>query len=256
MTPSHDERKETTMSHTKIGDLSVWWDVHGGGEPLVLLHPGGADSRAWDSNLPGLAEQFRCYRFDRRGQGRTPDIGGPITFEAMAQDTIAFLETVVGEPAHLAGHSIGAPVGVLVAQRRPDLVRGLIFSEGVYHHEGWLPGVLDPLPADVHDFLGGLYAEVSPHGAEHWPDVWARLDHEHHRAPSLTTDDLTEIYTWTLLTFADDETEVEVDHVHAMHRAMPNAQLAIVPGTGHGLPADRPELWNLLITQFLTEVLA
>jgi pimeloyl-ACP methyl ester carboxylesterase len=149
-------------SYTKLADVNTWWDVHGDGEALVLLHPGGADSRAYDSNLDGLAAAFRTYRFDRRGQGRTPDVGGPITFAQMTDDAIAFIETVVDEPVHLIGHSIGAPVGLLIAQKRPDLVRGLVFSEGVFHFEGWLPGVLDPLPPDVHEFLGGLYAEVHP----------------------------------------------------------------------------------------------
>jgi pimeloyl-ACP methyl ester carboxylesterase len=241
-------------SYTQLGDLNTWWDVHGDGGPLVLLHPGGADSRAYDSNLDGLAAAFRTYRFDRRSQGRTPDVGGPITFAQMTDDTIAFIETVVDEPAHLLGHSIGAPVGLLVAQKRPDLVRGLVFSEGVFHFQGWLPGVLDPLPPDVHEFLGGLYAEVSPHGAEHWPDVWARLDHEHHQAPALTRDDLAAIATPTLLMFADNAGEVEIEHIHAMHRALPDAQLAIVPGTGHGLLADKPDLCNRMIIDFLTEV--
>ena len=100
-------------------------------------------------------------------------------------------------------------------------------------------------------FLGGLYAAVSPHGAGHWPDVWARLDAEHHRAPALTTADLAAIATPALLVFADGETEVEVDHVHAMHRSMPNAQLAVLPGTGHGLPADKPELFNWLVADFV-----
>jgi pimeloyl-ACP methyl ester carboxylesterase len=213
-------------SYTKLADVNTWWDVHGDGEALVLLHSGGADSRAYDSNLDGLAAAFRTYRFDRRGQGRTPDVGGPITFAQMTDDAIAFIETVVDEPVHLIGHSIGAPVGLLVAQKRPDLVRGLVFSEGVFHFEGWLPGVLDPLPPDVHEFLGGLYAEVSPHRAEHWPDVWARLDHEHHRAPALTTEDLATIATPALLMFADNEGEVQVDHIHTMHRALPDAQLA------------------------------
>ena len=237
----------------KLGDVSTWWDVGGDGEPLVLLHPGGADSRAYDDNLPGLATAFRCYRYDRRGQGRTPDVGGPITFDAMTDDAIAYIETVVGEPAHLVGHSVGAPVGLLIAQKRPDLVRGLVFSEGVFHYDGWIPGVLDPLPPDVHEFLGGLYAEVSPHGAEHWPDVWARLDHEHHRAPSLTIDELAAIAVPTLLIFADNGTEVRIEHMHAMHRALPDAQLAVIPGTGHGLLADKPDLCNRIITEFLAE---
>jgi pimeloyl-ACP methyl ester carboxylesterase len=245
---------EQVACYTQLGDVNTWWDVHGDGGPLVLLHPGGADSRAYDTNLDGLAAAFRTYRFDRRGQGRTPDIGGPISFAQMTDDAIAFIEVVVGEPVHLLGHSIGASIGLLVAQKRPDLVRGLVFSEGVFHFDGWLPGVLDPLPADVLEFLGDLYAEVSPHGGEHWPAVWARLDAEHHRPPALTTDDLAAIATPALLMFADNETEVDTGHVHAMHRALPTAQLAIVPGTGHGLLADKPDLCNRMIIDFLTEV--
>src|SRR4051794_16014267 len=161
-----------SMTNSRTTDVNTWWDVHGDGQPLVLLHPGGADARAYDSTLDGLAAAFRTYRFDRRGQGRTPDVGGPITFAQMTDDAIAFIETVVHEPAHLIGHSVGAPVGLLVARKRPDLVRGLVFSEGVFHFEGWRPDVLE--------FLGGMYAQVSPHGAEHWPAVWVRLDAEHH----------------------------------------------------------------------------
>ena len=44
------------MTTTQLGDVNTWWDVHGDGDPLVLLHPGGADSRAYDGNLDGLAE--------------------------------------------------------------------------------------------------------------------------------------------------------------------------------------------------------
>ena len=174
----------------------------------------------------------------------------------MTTDAIAFVETVVQGPVHVFGHSIGAPLGLLLAQRRPDLVRALVVSEGVFHHDGWKPGVLDPLPADVHEFLGGLYGEVSPHGAEHWPAVWERLDAEHHRAPGLTTADLERITTPTLCMFADNEGEVRVEHIHAMHESLQVSQLAIVPGTGHGLPADKPDLCNRLVVDFLREAAA
>lgn len=98
------------------------------------------------------------------------------------------------------------------------------------------------------------YTPRSHNGAGHWPDVWVRLDHEHHQAPALTTDDLATIATPTLLMFADNEGEVQVDDIHAMHRALPDARLAIVPGTGHGLPADQPHLCNRMIIDFLTEM--
>lgn len=233
--------------------VSTWWDEHGTGDAIVLLHPGGADSRAWDTNLAGLAAFYRVFRFDRRGQGRTPDVGGPITFDDMTDDAIRFLETVVGEPAHLIGHSIGAPLALLVARRRPDLVRAIVFSEGVAHFEGWRPGVLDPLPADAETFLACLYGEVSPHGPEHWASVWARLDAEHHRSPALTPDDLAHIETPTLLLFADDDSEVTDEHIRLLRRSLPHAQLAIVPRTGHGLPADRPDLYQHLVLDFLAE---
>ena len=74
------------------------------------------------------------------------------------------------------------------------------------------------------------------------------------RAPALTVDDLAGIDVPALLLFADNDGEVRVDHLHAMHEALPRAHLAILPGTGHGLPADKPELCARLIADFVTEV--
>jgi pimeloyl-ACP methyl ester carboxylesterase len=239
------------MPYVQLNDVSTWYAEEGSGDPLVLFHPGGADSRAFEmSNLAGLAERFHTYRYDRRAHGRTADVGGPITYDQMADDGIAFLETVVGGPAHLLGHSDGAPVALLVARKRPDLVRRLVFASGVYHHEGWRPGILD-LDEESYTFLRSWYGEVSPDGLEHFDDVYARLDATHRSAPTLTADDLTRIATPTLLMFADDD-EIEPAHVDALHRALPDAQLAIVPGTGHGLLADKPDLCNHMIIDFLT----
>jgi pimeloyl-ACP methyl ester carboxylesterase len=86
-------------SYVQLGEVRTYYEEDGDGPPLVLLHPGGADSRAFEVIVPGLAGHFRVLRPDRRGHGRTPDVHGPITYELMAQDTIAFLEQVVGEPA-------------------------------------------------------------------------------------------------------------------------------------------------------------
>jgi pimeloyl-ACP methyl ester carboxylesterase len=235
------------MPSIDIAGVPTWWDVHGGGAPLVLLHPGGADSRAFDDNLPGLAARFRVYRFDRRGHGRTPDPGGPITFEQMARDAIAFVETQVGEPVHLAGHSDGAVVGLLAARLRPDLVRGLVFSSGVFHHDGWLPGVLE-LPQDAFDFLAGLHAEVAPEPS--FGALMAKLDRMHAEEPALTPDDLARIAIPALLVFGDDD-EIAMEHVIAMHRALPRAQLAIVPGGDHGHPSDDPERFASMVARFL-----
>lgn len=237
--------------YVQLGDVRTYYEHDGEGEPLVLLHPGHADSRAFERNLPGLVDRFQVYRPDRRGHGRTPDVEGPISYEQMARDTAAFVEQVVGGPAHVVGHSDGAPVGLLLARRRPDLVRRLVFAAGVFHHHGWKPGMID-LDEETTSFFVDYYGAVSPDGPEHFHVVAAKLDRMHREEPTLTTDELARIVTPTLVMVADDD-EMYVEHTLALHRALPDAQLAVVPGAGHGLLADKPTLCNALISDFLTE---
>ena len=81
------------MPTAELPSVPMWYDARGQGEPCVMLHPGGAgvDSRALDPNLGALAEICRVYTPEQRGHGRTPDVAGPISYELMAQDTIAFI---------------------------------------------------------------------------------------------------------------------------------------------------------------------
>ena len=86
----------------QLGELDTWYAEHGSGDPLVLLHPGGADAGAWAPNLDALAAHFRVLTPERRAHGRTPDVEGPITYELMTRDTVSFLEAVPHAPAHLS----------------------------------------------------------------------------------------------------------------------------------------------------------
>lgn len=239
--------------YIEVGGVRTWYDERGQGEALVLLHPGGAgvDARAWGPNLPGLAERFRVFTPERRAHGRTPDVAGPITFELMANDTIAFLETVVGEQAHLAGCSDGAIVALRVALLRPDLVRKLVFIAGVFHRDGWAPGVLDPDNTPP-EFLARLYSEVSPDGPEHYPVVVAKLAQMHAEGPTLTAADLNQIRSRTLVMLGDDD-EVTLEHAIELYRSLPDGELAIIPGTSHGLLVEKPTLCNDIIIDFLNE---
>lgn len=124
--------------YVQVGDVSTWYDGHGSGEPLVLLHPGGVDARALAPNLEPLGARFHVFTPERRGHGHTPDVEGPISYELMAQDTIAYLKAVVGEPAHLVGASDGATVALLAALRRP----GEVSPDG--------PSTFPPWPGRMH----------------------------------------------------------------------------------------------------------
>ncbi|HEX6447387.1 MAG TPA: alpha/beta hydrolase, partial [Streptosporangiales bacterium] len=109
------------MPIADLDGVAMWYDAHGQGEPLVFLHPGGAgvDSRALTPQVESLSARFRVYTPEQRGHGRTPDVEGPASFESMATDTIAFIETVAGAPVHLLGCSDGASLALTVALRRP-----------------------------------------------------------------------------------------------------------------------------------------
>jgi pimeloyl-ACP methyl ester carboxylesterase len=199
--------------------------------------------------MDALSQVFHAYTPERRAHGRTPDVDGPLSYEAMAQDTIAFIETVIGTPVYLLGYSDGAVVALAVALRRPDLVRRLVLVAGVFHRDGWAEGVLDGEPPD---FLKESYAELSPDGPGHYDAVGAKLAAMHGHEPSYTPGDLGAIACRTLVLVADDD-EVRLEHSVEMYRSLADAELAVVPGTSHGLLAEKPGLCHLLITEFLTQ---
>jgi pimeloyl-ACP methyl ester carboxylesterase len=236
--------------YVELGEVRTWYDERGEGEPLVLLHPGGADARAWAPNLEVLTAHFHVFTPERRGHGRTPDVEGPMTYELMAEDTIAFLEGVVGGPAHLVGCSAGASVALLVALRRPDLARRVVLICGVFHRDGWGPEAIDP-DASPPEVLARGYAELSPDGPDHYAVVSAKLARMNWEEPTLAASDLSGVTSRTLVMISDDD-EVTLEHANAMYRGLPEAELAVVPGTSHGLLHEKPGLCNTMIVDFLT----
>ncbi len=221
------------MPYVQLGDVHAYYEENGDGEPLVLLHPGLADSRAFEEYVPAFAERYRVFRPDRRGHGRTADVEGPITYDVMADETIAFLEQVVGGPAHLLGHSDGAPVALLASLKRPDLVRRLVFSAGVFHHEGWTPGSID-LDDETEAFFHDYWGAVAPQGRDHFHVVKAKLDRMHREEPTLSASDLAAYPGPALVMVGDRDEEIHPSHTLALFKGLPDAQLAVMPGTGHG----------------------
>jgi pimeloyl-ACP methyl ester carboxylesterase len=213
--------------------MQTWYEDRGEGEPLVLLHPGMADARAFGPNIDDLASRFHVYTPERRGHGHTPNLPGPISYELMARDTVDFLERVVGGPAHLLGSSDGAIVALFTALLRPDLVRRLVFVAGVFHRDAWHPSAVD-WPDDL--------------DPESVPGKMARM---HGSEPTLTASDLGRVRSRTLVMIGDDD-EVSIEHAAELYRALPDAELAVVPGTSHGLLVEKPELCNKIALDFLT----
>ena len=242
------------MPTVELDGVTTYYDEQGQGDPLVLLHGGMSDSSSWGMQLPVLAAGHHVFAPDRRGHGRTEDNEDPYTYEAMATETIAFLEQVVGGPAHLVGWSDGGNVALLVAAERPDLVRRQVVIGANFHHEGLMDVAdmgEDPDAPDVAMFKG-LHDAVSPGGADHWPSFFRRSMQMWREGPTMTVDDLAGIDVPTLVLVGDDE-PITLEHTCALYEALPASQLAIVPGTSHLLLLEKPDAGNKLIVDFLAE---
>jgi pimeloyl-ACP methyl ester carboxylesterase len=244
--------KEKRMAtYVQLGDVNTWYDERGAGEPLVLMHGGLVDARFFAPNIDALAEKFHIYTPERRGHGHTPDVDGPITYQLMAEDTVAFLETVVGEPADLVGHSDGAFTAMLVAMQRPELVKRLVMISGGFNKTGEAMPDMEWDVDQLFEFLGPPYGEVSPDGIDHFKVVATKIGEMAAVEPNLQASDLANVPHRTLVMFSDDDL-MTMTHVVETYDALSNAELAVVPGTSHFLTQEKPGLVNAILLDFLT----
>lgn len=240
--------------YVQIGPVKTWYESAGGGQPLVLLHGDLTSNDTWAGQMETLAAHFRVLAPERRGHGHTPDVDAPITYELLAEDTVRFLETVVGGPAHLVGWSGGANVGLIVALTRPDLVNKLVLISANADVAGCVPEFLAAarLPADSATYapFREMHAATSPDGPEHWPAIFSKMTQLWLTEPNIPRKDLARVHARTLVMAADDDV-VALEHTISLYRSIPGAELAIVPGTSHGAPLEKPELVNGLLLDFL-----
>jgi pimeloyl-ACP methyl ester carboxylesterase len=241
--------------YVDIGGVNTWYDEAGSGEPLVLLHGGICTNETWGAQIPAFAQRFQVIAPERRGHGHTADVEGPMTYADMAADTIGFLDKIVGGPAHLVGWSDGGIVGLLVAIARPELVRKLVAIGTNFDIAGLAPGAEDMLANTAPDgpemaMFRSLYEMHSPDGPEHWPVVFAKFTEMAQREPHIPVDDLARITAPTLLLVGDDDL-VALEHTVELFRAIPDAELAVVPRASHAVVMEKADLVNSLVLTFL-----
>lgn len=225
--------------------VQLWWADRGSGAPFVLLHPGGTDARALEPLLDALGEGYRLITPEQRAHGHSPD-AGELTFAAMAEDTVAFIESLDVGAVHLLGYSDGAIVALHVALARPDLVTDLVFAAAPATVDGWHDGVLG---VDPPEFMADAYADVSPDGGRHWPVVVEKMARMHADSPRIDVARLGTLTVPTLVVLGDDD-EVRLEHAVDVYRALPNGELAVIPRATHGFLIEKPELFARLIRDF------
>jgi pimeloyl-ACP methyl ester carboxylesterase len=248
-------RAQTTID---IDGLDVFYETEGDGETVVLLHGGLADNSTWAAQFLGLSPHRHVVAPERQAQGHTPDRPGPLTYQAMADQTASFLVALGLGPVDLLGWSDGGMVGTLIASERPHLVRTLTVTGSGFSTAGYVPGAMEELvslsPGDEDmEMFAAMYAQASPDGPEHFPEVWEKM-----RAmwaePFDWSERVQRISAPTLVIVGDDD-YIRVDHAEEFSRRVAHGQLAVIPGASHLVPMEKPDLFNHLVLDFLSNSL-
>jgi pimeloyl-ACP methyl ester carboxylesterase len=251
-------RRRDVGDRIDVNGLSSYYEEYGQGEPLILMHGGIGSAHSVEGLGKELAKHYHVFAPDRRGHGHTADVDGPLNYDDMADDTIAFMKAKGIEKAHLVGFSDGGILCLLIALKRPDLIDKMVPISANYHYDGLEPqmqAMFQGVNAQVMEMMlpddVAYYKQNTPDGADHWPIAFEKFKTMAMTQPTLTTDDLAKIKVPTLVIAADRDL-MTLEHSSAIFKSIPGAQLAIVPGASHALVFDRTGEVAAAAIRFLT----
>ncbi len=240
------------MSYADVNGLSLYYEEHGAGDPLVLLHGGFGAGELLGPLTAALAAGRRVITVDLQGHGHTGDIDRPLRPEHMADDIAALIAHLGVERADVMGYSLGGVVALRTAIQHPERVRRLVVVSVAFRRDGSYPEVVaafdqfGPEAADMigQSPLGELYRDSAPR-PEDWPVLVAKT------AEMLHIDydwgaEVGAMTTPTLVVFADADS-IRPDHMIEFYGLLgggrqaggvdgsgrPASQLAVLPGLTH-----------------------
>ena len=252
------------MPYVQAGELEIYYALHGqvGREMLVLLN-GALDTieSDWSKHLPAFAARGACWLYDHCGHGRTSASPTPFSgYDLLAGDLLALLDALGITRAHFCGFSDGAITLLYFARRHPARVRSLILAGAQYTNDERSLALLlkmtpDRIPVRLPEWATRL---AVLHDTHHEPGYWQQLMRQMQPLwpvqPDLTLEQLAEIAVPTLLIAGERDGFGHIDQQVAMRRAIPHAELCILPVAGHDVLNDQPELFRLAALDFLRRV--
>jgi pimeloyl-ACP methyl ester carboxylesterase len=225
-----------TGQYAAIGELRLYYELHGSGRPLVLLHGGGSTiESSFGRILPQLATTHRVIAVEMQAHGHTPDIDRPLRFEQDADDVAALLDQLLIGKADFLGFSNGGTSALQIAIRHPRLVNKLVLVAATYRRDGMQPGFFDGFEGVTLDRMPDalrqayLKANPDPKGLQR---IFER-DVARMREFKDIPDAVIHAIGVPALVISGDAEVVRAEHALALSRLLPHARLIIVPG-GHG----------------------
>lgn len=243
-------------NYAPVNGLQMYYEIHGEGRPLVLLHGAlSAIGTSFGKLLPSLAQTRQVIAIEQQAHGHTADIDRPLSIAHMADDTAALLAHLGIDNADFLGYSLGAGIALEIAVRYPKLVHKLVLASVGYNKAGFIPGVLDGIDQiKAEDMIGtpwqAEYASIAPRPAD-WSTLVEKIKYLDMHIPDWPAEAIRAISVPVLLMIGDGDI-IRPEHAVEMFRLLgKDSQLAILPGTSHIEVMERADLLLNMIPSFL-----
>jgi len=257
------------MSYAQIGPLNLYYEVHGEGEPLILLHGAYMTADMMAPLTSGLTGR-QVIVPELEGHGRTALADRPLSYEQMADDVAGLAAELGLDRVDVAGYSMGGAAALQTAIRHPQLVRRLVICSASYRFDGMPAVAREMFPTITPEMFAGspmeeAYLRLAPNPGD-FPKLVERLTVLDSTDFAWPDDDVRGIPAPMLIVLGDSD-GVTLDHAVAMFKlrgggvmadlqGMPESQLAVLPGTSHFVPPgsgllDRSEWLLPMIETFL-----
>ena len=229
-------QQSQTGRYAMVNGLKMYFEIHGSGSPLVLLHGGGSTIMStFGRILPQLAKTHQVIAVELQAHGHTADINRPLSFEQDADDVAALLGQLHVEKADIMGFSNGGTTSLQIAIRHPQLVHKLVLIATAYKRDAFQPGFFEGFQhASLESMPGPLkqaYLEANPDPK----GLQVMFDRDVARMVAfqdITDSAIKSIQAPSLVINGDAEV-IRAEHAMSLSRTLPHARLAILPG-GHG----------------------
>src|SRR5215469_6297002 len=252
--------------YADVHGLSMYYEIHGEGQPLVLLHGAlSAIGTSFGKLLPDLARTRQIIAVEMQGHGRTADIDRPLRYEQLAEDIAALLTQIGIDWADIFGWSLGAGVALQTAMRHPESVRKLVLASVTYNSGGLYPELLVGIEHSKPEDLASTpfyeeYSRIAPHPQD-FPRLFDKQQQLDSEGQDWPVEAIRAIKAPALLIIGDSDI-VRPEHTVELFRllgggvpgdlvGLPRSQLAVLPGTTHVTLVKRTEWLVSMMTQFL-----
>ncbi len=251
--------------YAPVNGLNMYYEIHGEGTPLVLIHGGGSTIQtSFNKILPLLARHYKVIAVELQAHGHTSDRDNAESFEQDADDVAGLLQYLKMNKTHFLGFSNGGNTAMQIAIRHPELVNKLVVISSFYKRDGMIPGFFEGMEKATLDNMPGLlktyYLQIND-DKKGLQTMFSKDRERMLRFTDWSDEQLHSIQSPTFLIIGDDDV-VTPAHAVKMSQLIPNSQLMILPGT-HGSfigevcaaaeGSKMPEVTVVIIEEFLNK---